>query len=110
LLFVADPKKEEVNNLSEIKRLILDVLKPHNPSIVDVAKRLSSLKGVSGVNCMLEEVDKETDSLKITMEGTDIDFKDVEKTLEMMGAVIHSVDGVSAGKKLVDAVETPQDR
>ena len=110
LLFAADPRKEEVSNLSEIKRLILDVLKPHNPSIVDVSKRLSSLKGVSGVNCMLEEVDKETDSLKITIEGTDIDYKEVEKTLEMMGAVIHSIDGVSAGKKLVDAVETPQDR
>lgn len=96
--------------MSEIKRLILDVLKPHNPSIVEVSKRLSSLKGVSGVNCMLEEVDKETDSLKITIEGTDIDYKEVEKTLEMMGAVIHSIDGVSAGKKLVDAVETPQDR
>lgn len=108
--FAADPGKEEVNKLSEIKRLILDVLKPHNPSIVDVSKRLSSLKGVSGVNCMLEEVDKETDSLKITIEGSDIDYKEVERTLETMGAVIHSIDCVSAGKKLVDAVETLQDR
>jgi hypothetical protein len=96
--------------LSEIKRLILDVLKPHNPSIIEVSRQLSDLGGVSGVNCMLEEVDKETDSIKITMEGADISYEDVEKTLESMGAVIHSVDGVSAGKKIVDAVETPQDR
>jgi hypothetical protein len=96
--------------LSEIKLLILDVLKPHNPTIVDVSRRLSDLNGVSGVNCMLEEVDKETDSLKITIEGTNIDYDQVEKTLEMMGAVIHSVDCVSAGKKIVDSVETPQDR
>ncbi len=96
--------------MSGINRLILDVLKPHHPSIVEVSKQLSELNGVSGVNCMLEEVDKETDSLKITIEGTDIDYESVEKTLETMGAVIHSVDCVSAGKKIVDAVETPQDR
>jgi hypothetical protein len=109
-LFVVDPRKGEVNNLSEIKRLILDVLKPHNPSIVEVSKQLSELKGISGVNCMLEEVDKETDSLKITIEGTNIVYEDVEKTLESMGAVIHSIDCVSAGKQIVDAVETLQDR
>ncbi len=108
--FAADPRKEEVSKLSEIKLLILDVLKPHNPSIVEVSRTVSDLEGVSGVNCMLEEVDKETDSLKITIEGTDIDYEEVEKTLEMMGAVIHSVDCVSAGKKIVDSVETPQDR
>jgi hypothetical protein len=108
--FAVGPRKGEVSKLSEIKRLILDVLKPHNPSIVDVSRQLSDLNGVSGVNCELEEVDKETDSIKITIEGTDIGYEDVEKTLESMGAVIHSVDGVSAGKKIVDAVETPQDR
>jgi hypothetical protein len=109
-LFAADPKKEEASKLSEIKRLILDVLKPHNPSIVEVSKQLSELNGISGVNCMLEEVDKETDSLKITIEGTDISYEEVEKTLESLGAVIHSIDCVSAGKQIVDAVETLQDR
>ena len=96
--------------LSEIKRLVLDVLKPHNPSIVEISRYLSELRGVSGVNCMLEEVDQDTESIKITIEGTSIDFNEVEKCLEQLGAVIHSVDDVSAGKKLVDAVETPQDR
>ncbi len=96
--------------LGELKRLILDVLKPLDPSIVEISRQLSEVDGVSGVNCMLEEVDKQTESIKITIEGPDIDFKGIEKTIEQMGAVIHSIDGVSAGKKLVDAVETPQDR
>jgi hypothetical protein len=96
--------------LSEIKLLILDVLKPHNPTIVQISKQLSDLKGVMGVNCMLEEVDQETESIKITIEGTNINFDEVEKTIEAMGAVIHSIDGVSAGKKLIGEVETPQDR
>ncbi len=96
--------------MSDIKRLVLDVLKPHHPSIVELSRRLSVLNGVSGVNCTLEEVDQETESIKITIEGTTVDFSEVEQTIAETGAVIHSIDSVSAGKKLVEEVETPQDR
>ncbi len=96
--------------MSDIRRLVLDVLKPHHPSIVELARRLSVLEGVSGVNCTLEEVDQETESIKITIEGNNIDFELLEQTISESGAVIHSVDSVSAGKKLVEEVETPQDR
>jgi len=96
--------------LSSIKRIILDVLKPHKPSIIDVAKRLSSLEGISGVNISLEEVDAETDSVKITIEGSNIDYDEVKKEITECDAVIHSIDGVSAGIKMIDEVNTPQDR
>jgi len=95
--------------LSDIKRLVLDVLKPHNPSIIDVCNKLADLKGISGVNCTLDEVDQETESIKITMEGHAIDFEAVQSTIIEVGAVIHSVDNVVSGKKLVDEVKTPQD-
>jgi hypothetical protein len=95
--------------LSDIKLLILDVLKPHTPTIVELSEQLSNLKNVSGVNCMLEEVDQETESIKITIEGSDISYEDIEKTIEQCGAVIHSIDGVCSGKKLVKSVSTPQD-
>jgi len=88
----------------------LDVLKPHEPSIIEVAKRLSSLDGVSGVNISLEEVDAQTDSIKITIEGSNIDYKQVKKEINICGASIHSIDGVSAGIKMIDEVNTPQDR
>lgn len=90
--------------------MVLDVLKPHNPSIVELSKRLSNINGVVGVNCTLDEVDQDTESIKITIEGPSVDFPTVEKTIRECGAVIHSVDSVSAGKKLVEEVETPQDR
>ncbi len=96
--------------MSDIKRLVLDVLKPHHPSIIELSKRLGLLNGVTGVNCTLEEVDQETESIKITIEGTAIDFALVEQAITESGAVIHSVDSVSAGKKIVEEVETPQDR
>ncbi len=96
--------------MSDIKRLVLDVLKPHHPSIVDLSERLSVLDGVSGVNLTIIEVDQDTETIKITVEGTAINFDEVETAISDAGAVIHSVDSVSAGKKLVEDVETPQDR
>ena len=96
--------------MANIKRVILDVLKPHNPSILEVAERIANLEGISGVNVSLEEVDAETDSVKITIEGSNIDYSSVKKEISECGAVIHSIDGVSAGIRIIDEVNTPQDR
>src|SRR5438046_10726942 len=95
--------------VSDIKRIVLDVLKPHKLALVDMSRRLSGLKGVDGVNLTLHEVDQETESVKVTIEGTSITYPSVEETLREMGAVIHSVDLVSTGKRLVEDVRTPQD-
>lgn len=96
--------------MSQIKLLILDVLKPHDPSIIVLSQRISALEGVYGVNCVLEEVDQETMSVKVTIEGSDIDYEPVQGAIESCGAVIHSIDGVSTGRRRVEEVETPQDR
>ena len=96
--------------MSSIKRIILDVLKPHNPSIIDLAERLGNIDGIAGVNISLEEVDAETDSVKITIEGNNVDYNKVKKEITECGAVIHSIDGVSAGIKIIEEVNTPQDR
>lgn len=95
--------------MTDIKKLVLDVLKPHNPSVIELSRRLANLHGVLGVNCTIDEVDQETESLKITIEGNSIDYEKVEATVREMGAVIHSVDSVSTGKKLVEPMRTPQD-
>lgn len=93
--------------MTDIKRIVLDVLKPHNPSIVELSRRLAGLHGVTGVNCTVDEVDQETESLKITVEGTSVDYGKVEAMVREMGGVIHSVDSVSAGKKLVEPYKGP---
>ena len=90
--------------MTEIKRIVLDVLKPHKPTLVEMSLRLAELKGVEGVSCTLDEVDQETESVKVTIEGPSINYPSVEDTLRELGAVIHSVDLVSAGKRLVEDV------
>ncbi len=96
--------------MANIKRIILDVLKPHNPSILEIADRIGNLEGISGVNISLEEMDAKTHSVKVTIEGTDINYSLVQEAISSCGAEIHSIDGVSAGMRIVEEVNTPQDR
>lgn len=96
--------------MTGIKRLVLDVLKPHQPSILELAKAIAALTHVTGVNLSLYEVDTQTENIKITVEGVNIDFDELQRVIEDMGAVIHSIDEVAAGMKLVEEVETLQDR
>jgi hypothetical protein len=72
------------------------------PSIVDVSVELASLDGVEGVNITVKEIDVDTMTLSVTVEGKDIDFKKLEEKLELLGCVIHSIDQVVAGVKLVE--------
>ncbi len=95
--------------MTDVRRLVLDVLKPHKPSLIEISQRLSLLKGVDGVSCSLEEVDQETESIKVTIEGTAIHYESVESALREVGAVIHSVDLVAAGRRVVEDVRTAQD-
>jgi len=93
-----------------IRRLVLDVLKPHNPSVVELSEALSHLEGVEGVNIIIYKIDKQVENAKVIITGSSIDFKNIEKTLQKMGATVHSVDEVAAGNRIVEDVKTPQDR
>ncbi|ABN69274.1 protein of unknown function DUF211 [Staphylothermus marinus F1] len=86
-----------------IKRLVLDVLIPiKGPSIVDIAENLSRVKGVNAVNITVKEVDVETQNIIVVIEGENIDFGETRVLIEELGGVIHSVDQVVAGKKIVE--------
>lgn len=93
-----------------IRRLVLDVLKPHNPGIVELSKQLSELDGVDGINIVTYEIDQEVENVKIILGGEDISFETVKQKLESLGAAIHSVDEVAAGRKIIEEVRTPQDK
>ncbi|HEC56989.1 MAG TPA: hypothetical protein ENI32_03790 [Candidatus Syntrophoarchaeum butanivorans] len=95
--------------MAKIRRLVLDVLKPHQPNIIEYAYILGSIEGVDGANLSLYEVDQETENVKITLEGSDINFKDVEKAIQELGGSIHSIDLVATGQRLIEDVGTLMD-
>jgi uncharacterized protein len=96
--------------MSQIRRLVLDVLKPHEPTNVEVASAIGDLQDVDGVNLSLYEVDQQTENVKITVEGTNVNYNLVLQTIENLGGVVHSVDEIIAGKKIVEEDETLHDR
>jgi hypothetical protein len=59
---------------------------------------------VSGVNISLKEVDQNTESISVTLEGDNLDYDNIKEILEQAGAVIHSIDQVVAGKELIEEV------
>jgi len=95
--------------MGKIKLLVLDVLKPHNPSLIDFTSAIADLEGIDGVDSTIVEMDKKVETVKVTVEG-DIDFPRLKETIERMAGSIHSIDKVSAGDKLIKEVYTPQDK
>ncbi len=92
-----------------IRRLVLDVLKPHEPQSTVFALKLSEIDNVAGVNVTLAEIDQATESVKITIVGDDLDYAEIKKVIEDLGGVVHSIDEVVAGKVIVESVRTEQD-
>ncbi|MEM3096841.1 MAG: DUF211 domain-containing protein [Nitrososphaerota archaeon] len=77
-----------------ISKIVLDVLKPHTPTIIDFAKSLSTVKGVTKVDVSILEVDTNTETVKLVVEGSGLNFEQVQETVKHMGAAVHSVDQV----------------
>ncbi|NMC29734.1 MAG: DUF211 domain-containing protein [Pelolinea sp.] len=95
--------------MGKIRRLVLDVLKPIEPSIVDLAKKISVLEGISAVNISIAEIDHKVENAKITIEGDDLDYDVVAAMIRDLGGSIHSIDEVVAGKMIIDDAATLQD-
>jgi len=95
--------------LANIRRIVLDVLKPHTPNLIEMAEQLADLPGVIGVDVSLKEMDQKVENVKITCEGDNINFEIFEKVIIMNGGSIHSLDKVSAGTSLIEEVTTQQD-
>ena len=96
--------------MSNLRKIVLDVLKPHKPDIVEYAERLSELKHVSGVSIFLNEVDQETENIKVIIEGFNFNYNNIRKAIEEMAGSVHSIDAIYAGEEIIEEVDTPQDR
>ena len=94
---------------AKIRRIVLDVLKPHDPSIIELSQKLASLPGVDGVNISIYEMDRKVENAKITVEGSDLEYESILAIIEDGGGTVHSIDEAVAGKVLIEDAPTPQD-
>lgn len=95
--------------MTTIRRIVLDVLKPHEPSILEFAERVAEADGVEGTNAILVEIDEEVQNIKITVEGEDIDYDVLKDVIEELGGSVHSIDEIVCGERMVEESKTPQD-
>ncbi|KAB1193985.1 hypothetical protein GJR96_11280 [Haloferax sp. MBLA0076] len=92
-----------------IRRLVLDVLKPHAPSTVEFARKVAAASGVDGANALLLETDREVQNIRLVVEGDSIDVDEVEDRITNLGGTVHSIDEVVAGDEMVESRDVPQD-
>ena len=75
-----------------VKRILLDVLKPHKPGSLEFAEALADLDPGYRVNLTVEKVDANTQSIILVIEGENIHFEAIEQAIKKMGGTIHCVD------------------
>lgn len=80
--------------MTKTRRLVLDVLKPHQPNALDFSTALAELGPDYRVKLTVTEVDKKTESTIVTISGADINFENIKAAIEKMGASVHSIDEV----------------
>lgn len=88
-----------------IRRVILDVGKSlSRPTFVELINAIDTVPGVEAVNATVTEMDMETMGISITVEGNGIEYEELIETIERTGSVVHSVDQIAAGKRLIENV------
>jgi len=77
-----------------VKRLVLDVLKPHQPNALEFSQALAKAGGDYRVCITVLEVDENTETLQVVVEGDAIDFDAVQSGISDLGGSLHSIDEV----------------
>ena len=88
--------------MASTRKVVLDVLKPHQPNAVDFATALADLSPDYKVRISVVEVDEQTESIIVVLEGENIEFDSVNELIKKLGASVHSIDEVEVhGSEMV---------
>ena len=78
----------------EVTRLVLDILKPHHPTILEFAKGIAAICEDWRVTVNVVEMDEQTETLEAIIEGSNINLELITTTISDMWGSLHSVDSV----------------
>lgn len=88
-----------------IRQLVLDVDKAvARPSLLEIAVAVDGCRGVQALNITVEEIDIETVGMDVTIEGDAIDYEEIVKAIESTGAVVHSLDQIVVGERIISRI------
>lgn len=74
--------------------MVLDILKPHQPNALEFSQAIAKAGADYYVHLIVLEVDKNTETIQIELEGAAIDFELIQNAIMDMGGSLHSIDEV----------------
>lgn len=77
-----------------VKKLVLDVLKPHQPNSLEFSCNLANVGDDYRVEVTVIEVDENTETLQVMIQGSDLDFEAIQTAITDMSGALHSIDAV----------------
>ncbi len=86
-----------------VKKIVLDVLKPHRPNSLEFASTLADRCNDCTVNLIVQAVDENTESIMLLIEGEDLNYESISDVITEMGGSVHSIDEVEVTKIGTDA-------
>jgi hypothetical protein len=82
-----------------VKRMVLNVLKPHQPNTFKFSKAIAEVGDDYEVYLTVLAMDEATETTQIVIESSDIDFKSIQNCISTMGGSLHSIDEVLVHNK-----------
>ncbi len=79
--------------MPKVKRLLLDILKPHHPNPLEFGRILAE-QGAYRIQLRVLEMDENTESMELVIEGENIDFERIQSSIAELGGSLHSIDEV----------------
>ena len=76
------------------KKIVLDVLKPHQPNALEFSKAISKAGTDYHVRLIVLEMDENTESVQVEIDGSALDFEAIQAAISSMGGSLHSIDEV----------------
>ena len=77
-----------------VKKMVLDVLKPHQPSALEFTRAIAKVGSDYRVHLTVLAMDEATETTQIEVEGSAIDFEAIQTCINDMGGSLHSIDEV----------------
>ena len=77
-----------------ITRIVLDVLKPHNPNALDFTTAIAEKVPGCKIRLTVTAMDEKTETVLLIIEGEQVQFDVITEVINSLGGSIHSIDEV----------------
>jgi hypothetical protein len=77
-----------------ITRVVLDVLKPHNPNALDFTTAIAEKVPGCRIKLTVTAMDEKTETVLLIIEGKQVQFNIITEVIGSLGGSVHSVDEV----------------